>query len=279
MKIASWNINSIRARQERLLEYLASRAPDVLCLQELKCVDDSFPGEALGQAGYHFVSHGQKTYNGVAILSKLPQQEATRGLQDGVEDPQSRVIAATIGGLRVVSIYAPNGQAPGTEAYAYKLEWFRRLRAWLRAQARPEQPIIVCGDFNVAPDDRDLHDPAGQAGQIMASDPERAGFQELLGLGLTDAFRLFHHEPGRYTWWDYRQLAFPKNVGMRIDHLLVSATLLGRIAACDIDRDMRKGKKPSDHAPVWLELADQAAKPAPEGQAGEIPGPEKPLVP
>jgi exodeoxyribonuclease-3 len=254
MKIATWNINSIRAREERLVEYLATRSPDVLCLQELKCEDDCFPAEAVQRAGYRVAFHGQKTYNGVAILSREEPADVFKGLQDGVEDPQSRVIAATVRGVRVVTVYAPNGQSPGTPAYDYKLEWYRRLRAWLERHTRPNELVLVCGDFNVAPDDRDLYDPVGLAGGIMLSGPEREAFQTLLAFGFTDAFRALHPEGGRYTWWDYRQLSFPHNRGMRIDHALLTAPLRERLKACDIDREMRKGKKPSDHAPLWLEV-------------------------
>lgn len=253
MKIVTWNINSIRARLDRLLEYLKTRQPDVLCLQELKCTDAQYPRLELEAAGYRSEVFGQKTYNGVAILSKLPVEAVARSLGDG--DEQARVIAGTIAGIRVVNVYAPTGQALDSPAYQYKLEWYRRLARWLLGTTGP---LVVCGDFNVAPADVDTWDPELMRGQTLASAPEREVFQALLSSHqLVDLFRARHaDETGRFSWWDYRAGAFHKNQGLRIDHLLVNAPLLGRCTAVDIDREARKGAQPSDHAPVWADFTD-----------------------
>lgn len=254
MKIVTWNINSIRARLDRLLDYLKTRAPDVLCLQELKCTDEQFPRLALEAAGYRCEVFGQKTYNGVALLSRHEVTEVARNLGDG--DPQARVIAGTVRGVRVVNLYAPNGQALDSPAYQYKLEWYARLARWL--QGAPA-PLVVCGDFNVAPEDLDTWDPALWRGQTLASPRERAALQAVMQQHhLVDLFRVKHPgEAGRFTWWDYRAGAFPKNQGLRIDHLLVSEALVARCTAVDVDREARKGPQPSDHAPVWAELSEE----------------------
>ena len=254
MKIASWNINSVRMRQQRLLDWLARAQPDVLCLQELKATDDQFPTLEVAALGYTSAVYGQRTYNGVAILSRSPVASVERGLQDAVEDSQARLIAATIGGVRVVSIYAPNGQAPGSEAYIYKLEWFRRLRRYLEARWSPSDPVLVCGDFNVAPEPRDVYDPVGWAESTLFSPPERAALVHLCEFGLVDTFRLHHPEAGAYSWWDYRRLSFPKGKGLRIDHVLASQPLAERCTDAGIDREARKGQQPSDHAPTWAEF-------------------------
>ncbi|MFZ1218180.1 MAG: exodeoxyribonuclease III [Chthoniobacterales bacterium] len=253
MKIVSWNINSLRRRQDRLLAWLASTKPDVVCLQETKCTDDQFPVLDLKAAGYHSAFHGQKSYNGVAIISKAEPAEVRASLCDEEDDPQARVIAATIGEVRVYSIYAPNGQAVGSPAYDYKLKWYGRLRKCLEGEKR-EGPLAVCGDFNVAPQDEDVYDPALWRGAIMCSDEERRAFQELCGIGLVDTLRLHHRETGLFSWWDYRMLAFPKNRGLRIDAILASNALADKCSGAGIDREMRKGKEPSDHAPVWAEF-------------------------
>jgi len=263
MRIATWNVNSVRARLPRLLEWLALRSPDVLCLQELKCADHEFPSAELQAAGYQAAWHGQKTYNGVAILSREVPQDVRPGLQDGVEDPQSRVIAATVSGIRIVSIYAPNGQAVGSPAYQYKLEWFRRLRRYLEQHHRRDEPLVVCGDFNVAPEPRDVYDPARWENHTLFSVPEREALAHLAAFGLIDSYRVHHPEPGRYTWGDYRMLAFAKNRGLRIDHILVTQPLVERSCGAEIDRDARKGKQPSDHAPLWLELDAGRSAPLP----------------
>jgi len=237
-----------------LLAWLAQTQPDVVCLQETKCTDEQFPAADLRRSGYHAAFHGQKSYNGVAILSKNELRDVRSGLCDEEEDPQARVIAATIEGTRVFSIYAPNGQAVDSPAYDYKLKWYARLRNCLREHEPAASDLAICGDFNVAPKDEDVHDPALWQGAIMCSDGERQAFQELCGTDLVDTLRLHRRETGLFTWWDYRMLSFPKNRGLRIDAVLASKSLAARCNAAGIDRDMRKGKEPSDHAPIWAEF-------------------------
>lgn len=255
MKIASCNINSLRKRMDRLVGWLGDFAPDAVCLQETKCRDEQFPVMALRAAGYHAAFHGQKSYNGVAILARDELQDVRTGLCDEVDDPQARVIAATVGDVRVYSIYAPNGQAVGAPAYLYKMDWYERLVRCLRENEPALERVVVCGDFNVAPNDNDVHDPALWDGSIMCSDGERAAFRALCEVGLSDTLRLVHPEPGLFSWWDYRMLAFPKNRGLRIDAILAGSDLAARIADAGIAREMRKGKEPSDHAPVWAEFS------------------------
>ena len=216
MKIASWNINSLRRRLDRLLGWLESFKPDVVCLQETKCTDEQFPELELRSAGYFAAFHGEKSYNGVALLSKQPLADVKASLCDAVVDPQARVIAASMGDIRIYSIYAPNGQAVGSPAYDYKLEWYRRLRECLRKQ-NAQHEILLCGDFNVAPADEDVHDPVIWRGAIMCSDGERSAFNGLCADGFVDTLRIHHKESGLFSWWDYRMLAFPKNRGLRID--------------------------------------------------------------
>lgn len=248
MKIATWNINSVRARVDRLLEYLRGSAPDVLCLQETKCTDDQFPLLELEALGYRATLFGQKSYNGVAILSREPVTEVARNLGDG--DEQARVIAGTVRGIRVVGLYAPNGQALDSEAYQYKLEWYARLTRWLTPWAAG--PLLVCGDFNVAPEGLDTWDPRLWEGQTLCSPRERAALQALVTTHrLTDLLRARHPgEAGLFTWWDYRAGAFRKNQGLRIDHLLVDGGLAARCQSATVARGAREGKQPSDHAPV-----------------------------
>jgi len=252
MRIASWNINSLRKRQDRLFAWLESTQPDVVCLQETKCTDEQFPVLALQSAGYYSAYHGEKSYNGVAILSKQKPQDVRASLCDEVVDPQARVIVAKIDNLRVYSIYAPNGQAVGSPAYEYKLNWYTRLRDCVVQEKIAG--VIVCGDFNVAPEDVDVHDPVLWRGAIMCSDSERAAFRQLCDVGLIDTLRLHRRESGLFSWWDYRMLSFPKNRGLRIDAILASKSLAGKCTAAGIDREMRKGKEASDHAPVWAEF-------------------------
>jgi exodeoxyribonuclease-3 len=254
MRIVSWNINSLRRRQERLVAWLAATQPDVVCLQETKCTDEQFPVLDLRAAGYHSAFHGQKSYNGVAILSKTEPVEVRLALCDEEEDPQARVIAATIGAVRIYSIYAPNGQAVGSPAYDYKLKWYGRLRSCLERETR-EQHLVVCGDFNVAPKDEDVYDPDLWRGAIMCSDGERRAFEELCAVGLVDTLRLHHPDAGLFSWWDYRMLSFPKNRGLRIDAILASRSLAEHCIAAGIERELRKGKETSDHAPVWAEFS------------------------
>lgn len=253
MKIASWNVNSIRSRLPRLLEYLAGERPDALCLQELKCTDDAFPRSEVEAAGYRAAFVGQPTYNGVAILAREEPQDVQRGLQDGVDDPQARLVGATVGGVRVFSVYAPNGQAAGSAAYAYKLEWYRRLERFLEAHRPASGLFAVCGDFNVAPEDRDVYSPKLFEGRTLATPAERERFAALLAAGLADSLRIHRPEAGLYSWWDYRAGCFARNFGLRIDHVLLSQGLASRCTAAGIHRDFRKGKAPSDHAPVWAE--------------------------
>jgi exodeoxyribonuclease-3 len=257
MRIASWNINSIRARQQRLIAHLDSAHPDVLCLQELKCTDQEFPALDVRTAGYYSACFGQKSYNGVAIVSRLEPKDVLRGMGDDDDAAgQSRVISASIGDVRVVSVYAPNGQAVDSPAFQYKLLWYERLRRYLDAHYSPDQQLVLCGDFNVAPEPRDVHDPALWNGQTMFTEKEREVLERVRQFGLVDTFRLHHpEEEGRFSWWDYRMLAFPKNRGLRIDHLYASRPLAEKCVAADIDREARKGALPSDHAPVWAEFA------------------------
>ncbi|MBV9009970.1 MAG: exodeoxyribonuclease III [Verrucomicrobia bacterium] len=254
MKIASWNINSLRKRQGRLLEWLAMKKYDVVCLQETKCSDDQFPEMSLSAAGYRAIFHGEKSYNGVAILARDELHDPRASLCDEVIDEQARLIAGTFRGTRIVCIYAPNGQAVGSPAFKYKIEWFRRLRDCVARMKGDFRDIVVCGDFNVAPEDRDVHDPELWRGAIMCSESERAAFRGLEELPLRDTLRIHHRETGLFTWWDYRMLAFPKNRGLRIDAVLASESLAQRCVAAGIDREMRKGSEPSDHAPIWAEF-------------------------
>ena len=253
MKVVSWNINSLRKRQDRLFAWLEATQPDIVCLQETKCPDAQFPALALQAAGYRSAYHGEKSYNGVAILAKCELHEIRASICDEAIDPQARVITATTSQLRVFSIYAPNGQAVGAPAYEYKLQWYRRLRDCLAKERKND--LIVCGDFNVAPDDLDVYDPDLWRGAIMASDGERAAFGDLAALGLRDTLRIHHKEGQLYSWWDYQMRAFEKNRGLRIDAVLASESLAKQCIASGIDREMRSGKDPSDHAPIWAEFA------------------------
>lgn len=259
MQIATWNVNSLTARLPHVLDWLAQQPVDVLALQELKMSEDKFPFEALRAAGYEAVAFGQKTYNGVALLMRAPLAagEVVRGIP-GFDDPSARVIAATVdapgGPLRVVNGYFVNGQAPGTDKFDYKMRWLQALHDWLRDELARHPRLALLGDFNIAPEDRDSHDPAGLAETIHHTTQERQHFQALLGLGLHDAFRLFEQPEKSFSWWDYRQLGYQKNRGLRIDHILVSTALRPQVAACAIDRTPRKWPKPSDHAPVTATL-------------------------
>lgn len=257
MQIATWNVNSLSVRLPQVLDWLARQPVDVLCLQELKLTEDKFPFMELRSAGYEAVAFGQKTYNGVAILARAPLQEVVRNIP-GFEDEQARVIAATVetaqGPLRVLNGYFVNGQAPGTDKFAYKMRWLQALHDWVRSELAAHPRLVLLGDFNVAPEDRDSFDPVGLADTIHHTREERAHFQALLGLGLTDAYRLFEQPEKSYSWWDYRMLGFQKNRGLRIDHILVSEALCSNVTACTIDRAPRKNPQPSDHAPVVLTL-------------------------
>lgn len=253
MKLATWNVNSLAVRLPQLLDWLAANPVDVLVLQETKLTDDKFPTLEIGAAGYQVQWFGQKTYNGVALLSRLPAQDVVKNIP-GFADEQARVIAATVDGVRCVGAYFPNGQAPGSDKFAYKMGWLDALRGWLREELQRHPRLVLMGDFNIAPEDRDVHDPVAWAGQIHCTDEERAHFRALQELGLVDAFRLFEQAPKSWSWWDYRNLAFRKNQGLRIDHILVSEALKGAVTACSIDKLPRKNERPSDHAPVLVDI-------------------------
>ncbi len=254
MKLATWNVNSLKVRLPHLIDWLARAQPDIVCLQELKLEDAKFPRAELEAAGYQSAFSGQKTYNGVAILSRSPLLDVSTGIP-GFQDEQKRVIAATAGGLRVIGVYCPNGQAVGSDKYAYKLSWFAALKDYLAGELRRHPRVAVAGDFNVAPEDRDVHDPKAWEGQILVSAPERSAWRALLELGLSDSFRLFEQAEKIYSWWDYRMLGFRRNAGLRIDHVLVSAELAQRCTASTIDKAPRKLERPSDHAPVIAEFS------------------------
>ncbi len=255
MKIAAWNVNSLKVRLPQLLEWLAVQQPDVVCLQETKLEDHNFPQQEIEAAGYEVAFSGQKTYNGVALLSRLGLSEVVCG-NPYFPDPQKRLIAATTQGVRVVCAYIPNGQAVGSEKYGYKLAWLAALEKLLVEELSIHPQLALAGDYNIAPEDRDVHNPAAWEGQILCSEPERDAFQRLLALGLKDSFRLFEQPEKTFSWWDYRMLGFQKNRGLRIDHILLSTPLAGRCTAAGIDREMRKRERPSDHAPVYANLAE-----------------------
>jgi exodeoxyribonuclease III len=258
VRIASWNVNSVRSRLDQLTAWLARSAPDVLCMQETKVEDDLFPHAALAEVGYRAVTFGQKTYNGVAIAAKLGLaiEDVKRNLDGDPPDAQRRLIAATIEGVRVVDVYVPNGQAVGTPAFTYKLEWLDRLHRDLAAHCAPQQDILVCGDFNVAPEPIDVHDPRKWEGSLLFTGEERAALRRLLTWGLVDVCRDLHKdEPGLYSWWDYRMGAFRKNRGLRIDLALCTPALAARCLSATIDKRPRELERPSDHAPVVVEIA------------------------
>ncbi len=256
LTVATWNVNSLKVRLPHLLDWLGRHAADVVCLQETKLTDDRFPGAELQAAGYRSVFAGQKTYNGVAILLREPA--AATDVQVNLPefaDEQKRLIAVTLDGLRIVNGYFPNGQAVGSEKFAYKLAWLAALTGWLRGELARHEQLLLAGDFNIAPEPRDVHDPALWEGQVLFSEPERTAFRALLDLGLTDAFRLFEQPERSYTWWDYRNLAFRRKLGLRIDHILLSKAAAARCTACTIDVEPRRREQPSDHAPVTATLA------------------------
>jgi exodeoxyribonuclease III len=253
MKLATWNVNSLKMRLPRLLDWLAAHQPDALGLQETKTDDANFPIMELAAAGYNVAFSGQKTYNGVAILTRQPVTDVRVDMPEFPDD-HKRVLAATIGDVRFVCFYVPNGQSVGSDKYEYKLRWLSAATAYLRHELASHPRLAVVGDINIAPEDRDVHDPELWRGQVLCTDAERAAFSGWLGLGLQDAFRLFDQPPRTFSWWDYRMLAFPKNNGLRIDHILLSPALAGTCSACYVDRAQRKGERPSDHAPVLAEL-------------------------
>lgn len=253
MKLVTWNVNSLNVRLPHLIDWLKENRPDVMCLQETKQEDSKFPYEALKEIGYNAIHNGQKTYNGVAILSP----HALENIQLDIphfDDVQRRIIAATINGIRVVCAYIPNGQTVDSDKYIYKLNWLNALTLWLENELKLYPNLILLGDYNIAPDDRDCHDPAAWIGQVLVSPRERAAFERVAALGLHDSFRLFEDTAGHFTWWDYRMAAFRRNMGLRIDHILVSDALKSNCVACTIDKAPRKLERPSDHTPVILEL-------------------------
>ncbi len=254
MKIATWNVNSLKVRLPQVLQWLESEKPDIIGLQETKLTDELFPRGEIEAAGYRVLFSGQKTYNGVALLSR---EEATDPITDlpGLDDPQRRVLGATINGVRFLNLYVPNGQEVGSDKYAYKLDWIEKLQAHVRAQLEIHENVVIVGDFNIAPEDRDVYDPAGWADSVLFSPPEREAFRRLLDAGLADAFRLFEQEEKIWSWWDYRMGAFRRDMGLRIDHILVSSALAKSCTACRIDKAPRTWERPSDHAPVVAEFS------------------------
>jgi exodeoxyribonuclease-3 len=266
MKIATWNVNYFKVRLPNVLDWLAATQTDVLCVQETKMEDKVFPYAELQAAGYHAVHNGQKTYNGVAILSRFEMAGVCFDIP-AFDDPQKRVLAATIKGVRIVCGYMPNGQAVGSEKYDYKLKWFAALTRWLQQEMAQHTQMALLGDFNIAPEDRDVHDPVAWKDQILCSEPERAAFRQLQALGLQDAFRLFDQPEKIFSWWDYRQMGFRLNRGLRIDHILLNPELAGRCRSCVVDKAPRKLERPSDHAPVVAELDELSAadQPGPSG--------------
>ncbi len=253
MKIATWNVNSLKVRLPHVLDWLAANQVDVLCLQETKQPDSDFPQAELRGAGYHSVFSGQRTYNGVAILSRTPASDVQTGIPD-FADEQKRVIAASIGEIRVVCVYVPNGQSVDSDKYQYKLSWLAALHDWLKHELTRHPKLALLGDYNIAPEDCDVHDPKAWEGNVLVSEPERQQFRKLLQLGLRDSFRLFEQPDKSYSWWDYRMMAFRRNLGLRIDHILISEPLVAQCKSCVIDKTPRKLERPSDHTPVVIEL-------------------------
>jgi len=254
VKLATWNVNSLAVRLPQLIDWLALHQPDAIVLQETKLTDDKFPHAEIEAAGYQVQWFGQKTYNGVALLSRTVAADIVKNIP-GHDDEQARVIAGTVNGIRIVGAYIPNGQSVDSDKFQYKLKWLTALRTWLADELTRHTHLVLMGDYNIAPEDRDVHDPVAWAGQVLCTPEERAHFQGLLGLGLHDSFRLFEQPPKSWSWWDYRNLAFRKNQGLRIDHILVSDALKGQVTACAIDKPTRKNERPSDHAPVIAEFS------------------------
>lgn len=254
LKLATWNVNSLKVRLPHLFDWTAAAQPDVVCLQETKVEDAAFPRAELEAAGWQVAFAGQKTYNGVAILSRTPIADVAEGIP-GLDDPQKRVLRATIDGLRVICIYVPNGQAIDSDKYPYKLGWLAALTRLVEAELAAHPQLALLGDYNIAPTDADVHDPAAWAGQVLCSEPERLAFRRLIETGLVDSFRAFPQPDRPWTWWDYRMQAFRRKQGLRIDHILLSAAAMARCAACTIDAAPRAWERPSDHAPVIATLA------------------------
>lgn len=265
MKIATWNVNSLKVRLPHVLDWLCTARPDVLALQETKLTDDKFPVDAISEAGYHSVYAGQKTYNGVALLTRQPPSEVSYGIPE-LEEGGKRILAANVGRVRIVNLYVVNGQAVGSEKYEYKLHWLDRVIASVEDALSAGDELVVLGDFNIAPEDADVYDPEGWRESILCSTEERRRLRDLLALGLVDTLRLFPQEPGTYSWWDYRHGAFRRNRGLRIDLVLASEALGRRCTACSVDVEPRRRERPSDHAPVVAEfsLAESSGPPGVE---------------
>lgn len=254
MKIATWNVNSLRVRLAHVLGWLKANEPDVLCLQETKLRDEEFPAGEFEALGYTAAYAGQKTYNGVAVVSRTPIGDVETDLP-GLDDPQRRVLSTSIAGFRVVNLYVPNGQEVGSEKYEYKLNWLKHLVSYAQALLSRQSSVVVCGDFNIAPEDRDVHDPEAWRGRVLCSEPEREAFRTLTSVGFRDTFRKFEQPDDAYSWWDYRAAAFRRNMGLRIDHILCSDALYDGVSSCTIDKEPRRLDRPSDHAPVVAEFA------------------------
>lgn len=252
-KVASWNVNSLKIRLDQVLEWLETSQTDVLAMQETKSIDENFPVTAFTDRGYQVHFAGQKSYNGVAVVSRLPMQDRITDIPD-LEDPQRRIMAVTVGGIRVINLYVPNGSELSSDKYLYKLNWFEKVTAFIQHQLQIYPHLVVLGDFNIAPEDRDVHDPAEWQGCVLVSPPERAAFAKLLALGLHDSFRNFPQEDNIFSWWDYRAAGFRRNRGLRIDHVLLSTELNALCRQSKIDKEPRKVERPSDHAPAWVEL-------------------------
>lgn len=252
-KIATWNVNSLRVRLGHVVDWINLHQPDVLALQELKLEDKHFPLEAFSELGYHAAYVGQKTYNGVATLSKFPIEDIVTDLPH-LDDPQRRILASTIQGIRIINLYVPNGSSTDSPKYIYKLDWLQKVAIYLEEQLAEHERVVVLGDFNIAPEDRDIHDPVTWAGHVLCSAPEREALSNWVKLGFQDSFRLFEQEPNSFSWWDYRAAAFRRNMGWRIDHILVSAALAEQCRSCAIDKEPRKLERPSDHVPVFAEF-------------------------
>ena len=253
MKIATWNVNSMKVRLPHVVEWLQNHEPDVLVLQEIKQLTENFPTEALQEIGYHSIASGQKTYNGVAVISKRPATDPVTDFPD-LDDPQRRILASTVDDVRIIDLYIPNGSEVGSEKYEYKLNWLKSLRNFLEAEMQRHENVIVLGDFNIAPADADVYDPEKWGDAILCSPPEREALGELFELGLTDVFRKFEHPEGTFSWWDYRAAGFRRNAGLRIDLILTSDNMTERCKTSYVDKEPRAWERPSDHAPVVAEF-------------------------
>ena len=254
MRVVSWNVNSINARYDRFLNWMEENQPDIVCLQELKTEGDAFPHDELAQMGYWAEIHGQKSYNGVAIIARAPLSDVRRNMDDGVDDDQARLISGRVHGVHVICVYVPNGHHRESEKWPYKLEWYARLRRWLQAHCDPDEPTVLCGDFNIAPEDRDAHDPASWADGVLCHPTGRAALQAVVDWGFIDTWRAQRPDAVQYTWWDYRNLGFQKNNGLRIDMIYATETLAEMADDVHVDMDERRGERPSDHAPIWTDF-------------------------